>query len=447
MRTIRSLALAFVLGGCAHQTLRPADIRPVQYNNGPAISGRVEGLRAALGRLPDQPVRIVTIHGMIRSSDDYSRKFQKAVGERLKLKRSEQEEALPIERGYDSIIGFGPQPFANASIQFPQSRLRRTAWLDKEEHERLVFYELFWAPFRDEMKYEFLGCFESRSVGDQREDADDGADWSCAGGASSDGRTIAGPNPDARALINGALKDGVMVAGFADALVVLGPLGDVLEDDLALAFCIVANEALGSGAQETVESYRGRRCEADKAQLAAADSAWFEKPQFFIVTESLGSFYLMNAAIESAMSQQDSAENLAQLKIMERATVYMFANQVALLNLASLRPYCEPDDETATSCPNSKLATETPWDSGVLPWPGFTTYVAFNDVDDLLGFELPPYLAETGLANRLVNISVRNRAFGFPGLIFDPSQTHLNHKTNKAVIEAIVEGFDIPAAD
>ncbi|MCG8442134.1 MAG: hypothetical protein MI723_10035 [Caulobacterales bacterium] len=78
------------------------------------------------------------------------------------------------------------------------------------------------------------------------------------------------------------------------------------------------------------------------------------------------------------------------------------------------------------------------------PTGSLTTYVAFNDVNDLLGFELPPYLADVSLTGPLINVSVRNPAFRLGPLLKAPTATHTSQADNPAIIHAIVEGFDIP---
>ncbi|MFO1289724.1 MAG: hypothetical protein U1E82_03810, partial [Nitrosomonas sp.] len=79
-----------------------------------------------------------------------------------------------------------------------------------------------------------------------------------------------------------------------------------------------------------------------------------------------------------------------------------------------------------------------------MPLNSMTTYVAFNDVNDLLGFELPPYLSDTSLFGTLVNISVQNPGLTVPFIFKNPGAAHLGHEDNPAVIEAMVEGIVFP---
>ena len=79
-----------------------------------------------------------------------------------------------------------------------------------------------------------------------------------------------------------------------------------------------------------------------------------------------------------------------------------------------------------------------------MPLAQMSTYVAFNDTDDLLGFELPPFLADTD-GNRYVNVSVRNPGWRLPGLLKDPAAAHTAQARTPAIVRANAEGFGLPA--
>lgn len=73
------------------------------------------------------------------------------------------------------------------------------------------------------------------------------------------------------------------------------------------------------------------------------------------------------------------------------------------------------------------------------------TYVAFNDVNDLLGFELPPYIADVDfIGTKFVNVSVQNPGLKIPFLFKHPIDAHTRQMDNQAIINAIVEGIAIP---
>ncbi len=188
------LALAG-LGACASdQAVQPADIRPLHYSSGSGTLKRVDGLRAALAASPQQPVRVLALHGMISHEANFSRPMQDALAQRLGLRRvaASPGAAQPnLPRGYTVTPAFGAQPFDAVAGPLPLSQLRRTAWVDAAAPpgapERLVFYELLWAPLRDRIKHRFIGCFESAAL---RRQAD------CQAFSKSL------PNPDSRSLLN-----------------------------------------------------------------------------------------------------------------------------------------------------------------------------------------------------------------------------------------------------
>ena len=96
-------------------------------------------------------------------------------------------------------------------------------------------------------------------------------------------------------------------------------------------------------------------------------------------------------------------------------------------------------------CPNRTLRTMNQWFEADMPLAQMTKYVAFNDVDDLLGFELPPYAADVNIVGPMINVSVRNPGLRVPGLFKHPGDAHTHQDRNPAIIEAIVEGIDMPA--
>ncbi len=440
------------LAGCAGDTaLAPKDIRPLHHSTGPLALQRVNGIRQALQSSPNEPVRLFAVHGMITNTAGYSDTLQERLGERLGLQKGAQSQQISLARGYDFVPTYGAQPFEGVA-KLVESSLRRTAWTangpDGRPRERLVVYELLWSPLRDQVKDGFVGCFERGETG-----------------VSSHCRpfSTARPNTDQRFLINRALKETITLGGFADATLVLGPIGDVIRDDITLALCVVASDFLApdGNALQAAGSVRCNLANSARAAggLVAASQA-LQRNKFLAVTQSLGSFFLMDAqhafTAAEALSPSDvcartgpACDEQQQSQMLfhmtDQATVFMNANQVSLLSLARLSSAgCRPT--RGDVCPNPFLRSRS---AGSEPWiqtQGFarmTVFVALNDTNDLLGFELPPYLGDID-GNRFVNVSVRNPAFTIPGLFKNPGGAHTNQADNPAVIEAIVEGFALP---
>lgn len=412
----------FLFVGCSQARLSPKDIRPFHNSN----AKRVEGVRRALNDSPDAPVRVLMLHGMITRDPGYSNELQEQIAKRrLKLERQSGEvKPEPIERGYKVYVFDGPQPL-DMKIEIPLSEVRRTAWLDAEtKRERLVFYEVRWAEPRDVIKNRFLACFEIGAKADECEPI---------------GPIL--PNPDSRALFNGLAKKNLMVDGFADATIVLGEIGNIFRDDVRLAMCMVATDIMDPGRTRdercdfgTVVREHGLRETHD--QLANAP--------FFAITHSLGSFLLLDGQIRfteaQAKKDQREMEEMAAFLLMDWKTVFMRANQISLLRLARLSVKCEE-----APCPNRLIsATIDDLSKETFEFPPMTTYVAFNDQDDLLGFELQPYFGERGVVGELVNVSVRNGRWWIPFFLRSPLGAHTASDSNPKIINAIVDGFDLP---
>jgi hypothetical protein len=427
------LLVQSVLSGCwaPQRHLKPAEIRPLPYSTGAGPATQVRGLREAMRRSTGQPVRVLIVHGMMTRDSGYSTRLQQNLARRLGLRLQATFPIVRMTRGYDPILFVGPQPFDD-SLRLPESTLQKTVWVSAQGPEAppLVFYEMLWAPLRDHVKARFFGCFET-------------------GVASPSCTTFstAQPNTDRRVLINRAIKNNLMVDGFADATIVLGPVGDVLRDDLGLALCRIADDVLrGPGEQALTGAVACDAAPRPGFRRLAADTGRLQSTDFFVMTHSLGSFLVMDAQERFALgsraaenAREDEAANFA-FHLLDGATVFMRANQFALLNLARLNALCVSG---APSCPNPSLvmADSLPPDWGFSP---MTTYVAFNEVHDALGFELPPYLPDVGNYGQLVNVSVRNPGWRIPFLVKSPGDAHVASDANPAIIEAMVEGFALP---
>jgi hypothetical protein len=457
--SIQALVLMLGLAACgADQTLHPADIRPLHYSTGKLGLERVDGLRQALQASPDEPVRVLSLHGMITHEPRYSAELQARLAERLGLEVGPDSGQVEMARGYEFVPAYGQQPFGGVS-KLPLSQLRRTAWTKREADgrlvDRLVVYEMLWSPLRDQVKETFVGCFER---------GDTGKSNACKPFSASL------PNTDTRLPINRALKESVTLGGFADATLVLGPIGDVIRDDLTLALCVIGAEFLVPNADALFSSARQRCNLAEVARRGSNQAAAGEKlsqVKFLALTHSLGSFLFMdaqhafvaaqghaNAAMEGKGAapcgkDQQSCDEEQQAQLLfamtDQATVFMNANQVSLLALARLSS-AGCTTAIGARCPNPYLRARSganePWNQQ-FGMPRMTVFVALNDTDDLLGFELPPFLADTD-GNRFVNVSVRNPAFKVPGLFKSPAGAHTHQAQNAAVIQAIVDGFSMP---
>jgi hypothetical protein len=471
-RAVSALAVttAVLIGGCASVF----DVRPQPYSQSHTAAERIDGLRAMLQRSPERPVRMVYVHGMSTREAGYSADFQRAVAERLELlPDAAQGATAPIVRGYRSELVIYGQPLGSVEARGDDllSQVRKTVWTDRSGNARLVSYEILWAPARDAMKLRFVECFESRTARSQNSHR-------CSQFRGNSGR----PNTSRRAYLNGRVDDQVMVNGVSDAMLILGDMGAVLQDDFDQAMCMVAldmtaDEVVRSPAagqrfrrnpsgQRPLQHQPGQRCSlagaldtpASSEARAAIGQVLSEVP-VAIVTNSLGSFFVLDAQARNRTQDAGavgSAGSIAppQFLLMDRANVYMMANQVALLGLARMRLICFPaTSETGEDCPNPRLRRQTgPADGSASDLPGpeptgtMASLVAFNDADDLLGLELPQWLMETGLFRRVVNVSVSNPGFRIPGLLTGPISAHTAQDENQRIINALVDGIEVPSS-
>lgn len=183
-----------------------------------------------------------------------------------------------------------------------------------------------------------------------------------------------------------------------------------------------------------------------RAGLILADT------KFITVTHSLGSFLVLDTQQQYARStpQSPHPSNVEMANdqrdyflflLTDQSTVFMMANQIGLLQLVRLETLCLPKDG-GELCPNRLLPTP---DKGLAAEARaqLRRFVAFNDSNDLLGFELQPYLSSASMYGPLVNVSVRNSGFSIPWLFKNPKGAHTNHFENEGIINAVTEGFNL----
>lgn len=399
---------ALLLSACQTK-LEDADVRWV-----PGLGGKnlynvdnVTGIRQALSE-SKTPVRVLFVHGMITKDPHYSETFQTAVAKKLALERRVEHPVKFLERGYQFTVMSGPQPFGTSNVM---SELRKTSWSDGSNRDRLVVYELLWAPLRDDLKRQFIGCYESRLT------------------EGCKNVTAINRAADSRRSFNSWLKDDIMVNGFADAMLVLGPLGDVLRDDVNQAMCVIASDALMESGVRS--SGKGRRCDLSNLiqnpESRQQAGATLSATKLITITHSLGSFLVLDTQQQyarttlqletlkrEAETREEQRDNLL-FALTDQSTVFMMANQIGLLQLARLGAVCDSTADKA-SCPNRLLPpSSTVFESDARAQ--LRRFVAFNDSNDLLGFELQPYLSEMSVFGILINVSVKNPGSLFPGCL------------------------------
>ncbi len=215
------------------------------------------------------------------------------------------------------------------------------------------------------------------------------------------------------ALVNRRLKNGILDWGFSDAVLALGPLRTYLLDgirQLILKSVAVSPEGIRGG-----------------------DATPRDDQEFVIVSHSLGS-YLIFAALDigpatlKTSTVQDSGNAFAEI-LKRTSLVYFFANQLRLLELASLDgasdknlvthledwgrlrcDYLTPSAGAAQPCARPKI-------------------VALNDPSDLLTWTVPEQIARV----EVQNVMVKNTRHWF-WLIASPTKAHNDYARNKNAV-------------
>jgi hypothetical protein len=176
-----------------------------------------------------------------------------------------------------------------------------------------------------------------------------------------------------------------------------------------------------------------------------------------IVTHSLGGYMLMDA-LDDDLRQEHCAPNTLANKVLRNTKyIYMMANQLALLDLSTLRGY---PHRLGGSQPNDDLAHRLAmcWEKAKLDAPSPVTtvgdqqapsaeeqVVAFSDPNDILtwlvqrkNLKLPH--SDWGSA-QLTNVYLSNDEFSIPLLFSEPSTAHNGYLDNPTVMEMLVCGM------
>jgi len=220
------------------------------------------------------------------------------------------------------------------------------------------------------------------------------------------------------ALVNRKLKIGMLDWGFSDAVLALGPLRTYLLDgirQLILKSVAISSEGIRGGAQSPRDDQ-----------------------EYVIVSHSLGS-YLIFAALDITKTTPKTAtverSGDAFDEILKRTSlVYFFANQLRLLELASLDESGDQnlarhlEDWGRLRCEYQK--TQPGGENGCAK----PKIIALNDPSDLLTWTVPEQLASV----EVQNVTVKNTRHWF-WLIASPTKAHDNYAKNKSALAQMLK--------
>jgi hypothetical protein len=245
------------------------------------------------------------------------------------------------------------------------------------------------------------------------------------------GRDRATAFPYKRATLNGALKTTLINDCLSDAVVYSGQHGDRIRAAMKLVVC---RELDGIPVV-------GQPCNLSGSAL--------DRP-IAVITESLGSKILFDAA--RAVYEEATAGARAALthRFASVQMIYLMANQIPLLDIASpLPPSSDPDDQERRAPQTSSLShmvgimyrargTLRPDSLAAITPP---TVVVFSDPNDLLSYRLIPSVLDVSRA-RLINVIESNETTWF-GYFERPDTAHCGYPWNPIVIGLIAHGHRV----
>ena len=182
-----------------------------------------------------------------------------------------------------------------------------------------------------------------------------------------------------------------------------------------------------------------------------------------IITHSLGGYMMMDA-IQSdlhceAMPNGSVARTPAEKVLENTPVIYMMANQLALLDLSTLR-----HDPSVSILRTSETAGEKMTNDFARCWaaararsaaPGgraaaISHLAAFSDPNDILSWRVERRNLQFPQADwgkvAVTNVFMSNSEFSLPGLISDPVNAHLGYFVNPTVMDILICGMDNGAA-
>lgn len=413
-----------VLAACVASLLLAACETPK-----PVAGGPTKATLTPLGKVIESahaPIHVIYVHGIRADGPGASKPFREAICKRV-------ADTCPngMVKALPSIpLDIGPPPKGADPVEWAAAR----PFLDRYVFERpdkpaVVVDEVNWWPLLFPFKCRSLLAAEAANLA--------GVDeahlnlcartnppyhpWLSQGAVDA---LIAGkPVSGGGAKVNVDLKLQIMDWGFADAVVALGPMKAQIRTAM--------NDAFG--------------------QAAAFEKRGVEGQQFVIISESLGSFVVMDAYSEGARSAGMGAaapESASTLAVVGASSdLYFFANQFALLELGRAETL-PPAPATSDGAASGVAGAATGHDGGLVAsalrdWARSSAVqrrqiVSFSDPSDLLTWYVPSLSDAGGREVPVMNVYVRNvrPVFG----LADPAKAHTGHSGNSVVIDWVFDG-------
>ncbi|MCR5877405.1 hypothetical protein [Phenylobacterium sp. J367] len=379
----------------------------------PAAFGRTRSLGdvIAASDAADRPVHILYVHGMRAEGPDFSKAFRQAICEHVAgacITAPREPPPFRVDLGPRPDLRVAGRPVWDSDAAWTAS----APFVDRYVFERtgrppIVVDEVNWWPLLFPLKCRFIVAPEGRLSGPDRrrlelcvERGDPAHPWLTPAEMAE---SLKGPRlRGGGAYLNRLGKREIMNFGLADATITLGPLRDYLREAMDQAFGYAARFDGGATGQE-----------------------------FVVISESLGSFMVLDAA---------RGGGAAKAVIDQTANYYFFANQFRLLELARVEdPSSLKAGEAADASPLGVLMAPVA-DKAGLAVPPTRQVIAFSDPSDLLTFDMPRLIRPDGSeAAVVVNVHTRN-ATSWLGLFADPLKAHTGGQREQARAEDDVRG-------
>ncbi len=167
---------------------------------------------------------------------------------------------------------------------------------------------------------------------------------------------------------NRQLKDDIVNYGFSDAVMYLGPAGELIREAIHTAICSAAQNAAGvSFKSQGHVVTKSKACH--QATGTNTGTGTGKTAPFVFVTESLGSKILFDVLHDTM--NDEIPETIDQ--VTTNSEIFMLANQIPLLSLSNLK-----------SVPTTKMKKPVRHDTR-------PRIIAFTELNDFLSYELVPF--------------------------------------------------------
>lgn len=339
---------------------------------------------------------VIVVHGMGDHPPGYSKAMQGGIMQRLDASATTAKSVT-----FDLQLN-----------GYPLGVVTRTVFTSLTSGKRVVFVELEWSDATRPIKRTLLDLTE-----DDREN-----------GFLQEHRLRF--NSEGKSFVNTHLSD---------PLIYSGAFGEVLRGATGTAICIML---------------RGDKS-AD-LKTCTFDDIHGSSGEFAIISSSMGSSLVFDTV--SRLWKGTEQERAASRAFLQRAKrIYMFANQIPLLELREVGDVTGPDWLSAYPCPDTPPSSATAGvGSGLRDFlilrrgvgsteealnPSLALdVVAFSDPNDLLTYGLSKRFKANCKPARFANVTVTNAKTGWLFIGANPVQAHVDYDVNDQVLDLLVNG-------